>query len=75
MMLSQCVRPLAIGVSGIVLASVGLVNMFLVMGIGMGLVALAGLLDGPFRRAMIPKPTPTEEPPQSEEAPLATTSA
>jgi len=75
MMLSQCVRPLAIGVSGIVLASVGLVNMFLVMGIGMGLVALAGLLDGPFRRAMIPKPAPVKEPPPPEEAPLASTSA
>lgn len=55
-MLSLCIRPVSIGLSGLLLAEVGLVWMFSIMGGGMVLAALLGLLDRTFRRAVIPNP-------------------
>lgn len=62
MMLSQCVRPVAIALAGLVLDMVSLLTMFLIMGIGMGGAALVGLLDGPFRRATLPQVEPSVVP-------------
>lgn len=53
-MLNVGVMPLGMALGGILIKGIGLVAMFLVMGIGMGLAALAGLLDREFREARMP---------------------
>lgn len=68
MMLSQCVRPLGIAVTGLLLAHVSLPAMFAIMGFGMGAAALIGLFDRPFRDSRMPerKVETTEGPPTTE---------
>ncbi len=53
-MLQMGVTPLGMGLGGWLIARVGLVWMFLAMGTGVGLAALAGLLDREFREARMP---------------------
>jgi MFS family permease len=54
MMLSMGIMPFGMGIAGLLLDAIGLVAMFLAMGGGMALVALAGLLDRRFRHATLP---------------------
>jgi MFS family permease len=67
MMVSRAVTPLSMGLAGILLDKVGLVNMFLIMGFGMCGAALIGLFDPKFREARMPGDVPTHaEKPQTE---------
>jgi len=66
MMVSMGVQPIGMALSGIMIERIGLVAMFLAMGIGFCLSAMAGLLDRPFRTATLPdgkveEPTPVSE--------------
>lgn len=54
MMTATATQPVGMALGGMLLESVGLVWMFLSMGIGMGTIALIGLLDRPFRTSVIP---------------------
>lgn len=49
-MISMGTQPVGMSLGGFMLNALGLVNSFLVMGIGMGGVALGGLIDAPFRQ-------------------------
>lgn len=53
-MMSVGLQPIGLAMAGIVLQRLGIVTMFLVMGIGMGAAALLGLADRPFRSTRIP---------------------
>lgn len=53
--LSMGVMPLGMAAGGLLVESAGIVNAFLTMGLGMGAVALVGLLHGPFRSSVIPR--------------------
>lgn len=53
-MVSAGVHPVGMAMSGVMIKQVGLVASYLVMGIGMAVVALAALLDGPMRNAVLP---------------------
>jgi MFS transporter, DHA3 family, macrolide efflux protein len=54
MMLSTGMMPLGMGLAGTMLEIVGLVNGFLIMGIGMGIVAILGLASKSFRTSIMP---------------------
>ncbi|MBV6458449.1 MAG: hypothetical protein HONBIEJF_01577 [Fimbriimonadaceae bacterium] len=54
MMVSMGVQPVGMALSGIIIERIGLVALFVAMGVGFCLSALAGLLDKPFRTATIP---------------------
>lgn len=67
-MASFGVQPLGAGLAGWLTEQVGIVAMFLLMGIGMGVAALVGLLDRPFREADLDHATvmpPVESAPRS----------
>ena len=57
-MMRMGITPLGLGLSGSLLKEVGLVNMFLIMGIGMILVALCGLASKAFRTTQMPQNDP-----------------
>jgi MFS transporter, DHA3 family, macrolide efflux protein len=61
LMVSMGMQPIGMGLGGLVAERVGLFNAFLVMGIGMGVIALAGLLDRPFRESKMPDQAPEEQ--------------
>lgn len=75
MMVSRAVTPLSMGLAGIFLEKMGLVNMFLVMGLGMCAAALIGLFDPKFRDARMPEdaPTPTRTAEKEEPASVLVT--
>ena len=58
-MIGMGTQPIGMSLGGFMIQKLGLVASFFVMGVGMGTVALAGLLDGPFRTMKI---DPAEEP-------------
>lgn len=53
--LSMGVMPIGMALGGLLVESAGIVNAFLAMGLGMGVVALIGLLHQPFRASLIPR--------------------
>ncbi|MCB8931848.1 MAG: MFS transporter [Fimbriimonadaceae bacterium] len=53
--LSVGVMPIGMAAGGLLVESAGIVNAFLAMGFGMGVVALVGLLHQPFRSSLIPR--------------------
>jgi hypothetical protein len=53
-MVSMGIQPLGMSLGGLLLDRIGLVAMFLVMGIGFCFAATAGLFDVRFRGAEIP---------------------
>lgn len=53
--MSVGVMPIGYGLGGFLLQKVGVERMFLVMGLGMMAVALAGLLDRSFRTSLLPQ--------------------
>lgn len=55
MMASMGVMPVGMMLAGIVTAKIGVALMFIVMGLGMVGASVIGLLDGPFRRAVMPE--------------------
>lgn len=55
-MVSAGVHPIGMAMSGVMIKQIGLVASYLVMGIGMAVVALAALLDGAMRNAKMPEP-------------------
>jgi MFS family permease len=59
-MLQVGVMPVGYALGGLMVAEWGLVIAFVAMGAGMGLSALAGLLDREFRRSRIPEALPPQ---------------
>lgn len=59
-MLRNGMMPLGMGLAGWLIDAVGLVGMFLIMGLGMTTVALVALLDPTFRRSSL-EPEKTQE--------------
>lgn len=53
-MMRMGITPLGLGLAGLMIKAAGLVGAFLIMGLGMVAVALAGLLSKDFRRAEMP---------------------
>jgi MFS transporter, DHA3 family, macrolide efflux protein len=72
-MLSIGAQPLGLALGGILVDKVGVSKMFLGMGICMGIVALLGLLDRPFRESRMPSLEPKPAPPSDEGEALAAT--
>lgn len=70
-MISMGTQPVGMSLGGFMLNALGLVKSFLAMGIGMGGVALAGLLDGQFRGMRLPgrAAEPDQAPPMAEAQP------
>lgn len=68
--MSVGVMPIGYGLGGFLLQKVGVERMFLVMGLGMMTVALAGLLDRSFRTSVLPEEEVAEPPPQTADAAL-----
>jgi MFS family permease len=66
-MLRNGMTPLGMGLGGWAISRIGLVNMFLLMGIGMAVVAGAALCDRAFRRASLSEEDAPPEPPMDEE--------
>jgi len=66
MMLSTGMMPLGMGLAGTMVEIVGLVNGFLIMGIGMGVVAMLGLASRPFRTSIMPAEDPSHNNPKRE---------
>jgi len=63
-MVSQAIRPISLGAAGMLLDRIGLTPMFLLMGIGFGCTALAGLMDAGFRNARMPVAAHNDSPAQ-----------
>ena len=61
-MLSMGVTPIGLGLAGMVLKEWGLVNTFLVMGLGLFIIPALGLLDRPFRDSRMPSTAEKLEP-------------
>ncbi len=73
-MFSVGIQPLGLAVAGILIQAWGIVTIFLVMGVGMGVAGLLGFLDRPFRETTLPEPSagdaPVEIPPVPPEVDL-----
>lgn len=61
-MAAMGVSPLAMALAGAMIDSIGLVAMFLAMGLGMAAIAIAGLFDRPFRSVEMPTLEPQAHP-------------
>lgn len=59
-MMRMGITPLGLGLAGLMVKGLGLIGAFLLMGIGMLVVALAGLMSAPFRLSVMPETAKVE---------------